>query len=187
MIASDISSLETSSFFALFVWISMQYGQPVTCATATAMSSLSLPETLPSFTASLSSWTNALNASGASFANSPSLLMLDGSYRSPSLLPSYACRALTPCAIADPAFRPVATMIASASSSFETSSFFALFTWMSMQYGQPVTCATATAISSFVFFGMTPSATAVLSNAAKLLNASGASSANSDNRLMLDF
>src|SRR5690625_2827928 len=78
-------------------------------------------------------------------------------------------------------------MIASAISSFDTSSSFAALTWMSMQYGHPVTCATATAISSFVRLGITPSATAALSNAAKLLNASGASLVNSDNLLMLPF
>lgn len=41
--ASAISSRTAPAFFPAFVCRSMQYGQPVVCATATAISSFSLP------------------------------------------------------------------------------------------------------------------------------------------------
>mgnify|MGYP006875674093 CR=1 FL=1 len=63
--------------------------------------------------------------------------------------PVYAFKALTPWAKVAPAFKAAATKMASAISSRTAPAFFPAFVCRSMQYGQPVVCATATAISSF--------------------------------------
>src|SRR5207302_5625597 len=69
-----------------------------------------------------------------------------------------------------------ATSVVSASSCSLAPAFFARFEWIPMQYGHCVVSATATAISSLYFSGITPPLNAASSNARNPFQASGASS-----------
>src|SRR3954465_4438167 len=87
--------------------------------------------------------------------------------------PSRGC---VPRVMAPPARNAAVTSVVSASSTSVAPAFFALRVWMSMQYGHWVVSATATAISSLYFRGISPPRTTASSNATNALNASGASS-----------